>query len=228
MRDAPIAAALLALLLAGCATQLARPPEATSGAPAGFPESDYRRLAAEGRPIFRIDPSRSLIVIEARRAGSLARAGHDHVIAAHDVQGFIAPGERRSDLYLRLEDLAVDEPELRAEAKLDTHPSPEDIAGTRRNMLKAFEAEQFPFALVHIDRTGGDAPLRVAVSLHGVTRAVEVAAEERATGDELAVTGRMALKQTDFGIKPLSVLGGALQVQDEVELAFSIRARRVR
>ncbi len=229
MRHVPIAAAaLLALLLAACAPQVVRGPEAVRGPPAGFPEGDYRRLAAEGRPVFRIDSARSLIVIEVHRAGSLSRVGHDHVIASHDVQGYAAPDDGRSDLYLRLDDLAVDEPELRAEAKLETHPSPEDISGTRRNMLNAFQAEQFPFALVHIARTGADAPLEVAISLHGVTRTVEAPAQVRVIGDELAVTGRMALRQTDFGIKPLSVLGGALQVQDEVELRYSIRARRVR
>jgi hypothetical protein len=35
------------------------------------------------------------------------------------------------------------------------------------------------------------------------------------------------LKQTDFGVTPLSVLGGAIQVKDEVSVRFAIRAAAV-
>jgi YceI-like protein len=218
-----------ALALAACAPRVARPPEAL-GVPDGFPEAEYRQIAAQGGAVFRIEPSRSLIVIEVRRAGSLARVGHDHVVAAHDVRGYVAPDESRADLYLKLEDLVVDEPDLRAEAKLDTHPSPEDIAGTRRNMLNAFQAETFPFALVRIQRSDpeADAPVDVAVTLHGMTRTVKLPVRIVRTGDELSATGALALRQTDFDVKPLSILGGALQVGDEVGVSFAIRARRVR
>lgn len=221
--------ALLALVLAACAPPLPRAPEVAPQAPEAFPEADYRQLMASGRPVFRVDPGRSLVVIQVFRAGSLARVGHDHVIASHDLRGFVAPDAGRADLYVRLDELVVDEPELRAQAKLETHPSAEDIDGTRRNMLNGLEADRFPFISVKIaGNTKGDEPLSVAISLHGVTRSVDVPVTLATAGDELSARGDMALRQTDFGVKPLSVLGGALQVQDEVKLAFSIRARRLR
>jgi len=234
---AAFTAALLALLAAGCAPPATRAPEAPAApsaaptAPEDFPEAYYRQLAARGRPVFRVDGGRSLLVIEVHRGGSLARVGHDHVIASHALRGYLATEDSRADLYFRLDELVVDEPELRAEAKLETHPSPEDIAGTRRNMLVAFDAERYPFAVARIAGTGaspGDAPPSVTFSLHGATRTMDVPVEIRTVGDELTVTGRTVVKQTDFDIKPLSVLGGALQVQDEVQLSFSVRARRVR
>jgi YceI-like domain len=220
-------AACLTLLLAACAPQVARPPEVLRGAPEGFPEADYQQLAAEGLPVFRIESERSLVVIEVHRGGSLARVGHDHVIAAHQLEGFIAPDDKRSDLYFRLEDLVVDEPELRTQAKLDTHPSADDITGTRHNMLNAFEAQRYPFAVVHIERLGS-ASVRASMSLHGMVRTQDVPAQIDVRGDDMTVAGTLALKQTDFGIKPVSVLGGALQVVDEVQVRFSIHARRVR
>jgi hypothetical protein len=73
----------------------------------------YRAALARGEPVFRVDPARSLVVIEAHRAGSLVRVGHDHVVASHDVQGYAAPDQGRSDLYVPLGRLVVDEPELR-------------------------------------------------------------------------------------------------------------------
>lgn len=225
------AAALLSLLLAACAPPPAVAPEALPATPPGFPDADYRQLAARGRPVFRVEPAGSLVTLEVHRAGSLARIGHDHVIAARDLHGYVAPDDRRADLYLRLDALSVDEPELRAQAKLDTHPTPEDIAGTRRNMLNGLEAARFPFAQVRIRGAaadGGEAPLEVSVSLHGATRTYAAPVHVVRSGDELAATGDLTLRQTDFGIAPLSVLGGALQVQDAVAVRFSIRARRVR
>jgi YceI-like domain len=199
-------------------------------APPGFPEAYYRDAAAQGTRVLRIDPAESRVVIEVRRGGSLARLGHDHVIASHDVEGYVAPAAGRADLYLRFERMIVDEPQLRAEAGFDTQPTTADIAGTRRNMLSGLEADTYPFALVGVtDRSPAerDAGMLVTLTLHGVTRVMEVPVQVERGTDGLAVTGQLFLKQTDFGITPLSVLGGAIQVQDAVTVRFRIRARAV-
>lgn len=47
------------------------------------------------------------------------------------------------------------------------------------------------------------------------------------TAGQLIVNSRVALEQSHFGIDPFSILGGALQVQDRVDVRFMIRARRV-
>ena len=215
-------------LLTACAPQPPAGPPAKAG-PAEFPEAYYLQAAAAGKPVFRIDPARSLVVVEVRRGGSLAKFGHDHVVASHDVTGFVAAAEGRSDLHVALDRLVVDEPALRAEAGFDTQPSESDIAGTRRNMLeRVLDTAQYPFATVRVSRAGGDARmLEVAVTLHGVTKAVQVPAQIESAGEELGVSGRLSLNQTDFGITPFSILGGAIQVQDRVDLRFRIHARRM-
>jgi hypothetical protein len=45
--------------------------------------------------------------------------------------------------------------------------------------------------------------------------------------DSAVVTGTIALDQSQFGIVPLSILGGAIAAQDQVNLRFEIRGRRV-
>ena len=40
------------------------------------------------------------------------------------------------------------------------------------------------------------------------------------------VAGAFTLKQTDFGIVPMSLLGGAIEVQDAVDIRFRLRAVR--
>jgi len=184
---------------------------------------------ARGAPLFAIDPASSIVVIEVRRAGSLARLGHDHVVASHDVQGFVAPNQGEADLYVPLDRLSVDEPSLRAEAGFDTAPTEADIAGTRRNMqTRVLEVGRHPFAQVsfrHARPTAADDVGDVAISLHGVTHLVRLPLEIESKDDEIVVSGSVSLKQSDYGITPLSILGGAIQVADEVRLRFRIVAR---
>lgn len=207
--------AALVLLLAACAQQPPA-PQPVAGAPQDFPFEYYKKA----RPVFEVDPARSLVVVTVRRGGSLARLGHDHVVASHDVAGFVAPADGRADLYFALERLVVDEAPLRAEAGLETTPSAEDIEGTRRNMLASIEADKHPFAVVRI-KDSGDA----TVTLHGVTRAVEIPIRVEQTAGEISASGRFQILQSDFGIVPLAVLGGRIQVLDRLELRFSIIAR---
>lgn len=230
MRRGHVAAlAALALLLAGCAEILR--VEAPVAPPAEFPELYYQQALKQGKPVYRVDPAESLIVVEVRRGGSLARLGHDHVIASHEVTGYVAPGEGRADLYVALARMAVDEPELRKEAGFDTQPTESDIEGTRSNMLNhVLEAERFPFALIAVagaDAKARKATLAVAITLHGQTRTLQVPVEIEADEKSVSVSGRLAFNQTDFGITPYSLLGGAIAVKDGLALRFRIRARRM-
>src|SRR5882672_366348 len=220
-RLCPAFAACIASLLAGCAQVKPVPGLAEKGAlPPEFPEAHYREAAAQGKPVFRVDPKTSIVVIEVRRSGSLARLGHDHIVASHDVKGYVVPGDGRADLYVPLAQLVVDEPALRAEAGLETQPSESDIAGTRSNMLNSvLEAERFPFALIRVsgvDPRKGAGPINVAITLHGTTRTPEVSAQIEASADQLTGSGRFSFDQTDFGITPYSVLGGAVAVRNQV------------
>jgi hypothetical protein len=228
MRHSHLAAALV-LLLAGCA-ELPR-IEAPVSPPPEFPEGYYQQALKQGKPVYRIDPAQSLVVIEVRRGGSLARLGHDHVVASHEVTGYVAPGEGRADMYIALARLVVDEPQLRKEAGFDTQPSESDIEGTRSNMLNhVLEAEQFPFALIAVagaDAKQTKATVSAAITLHGHMRTLQVPAEIAADADSIVVSGRLAFNQTDFGITPYSLLGGAIAVKDGLALRFRFRARRM-
>ncbi len=230
MRRTLAALIIVTGLTAGCAPPALRPTESAPSGPSDFPAPHYQTALARGEPIYRIDPAHSLVVIEIRRAGSLARIGHDHVVASHDLRGYVAPQEHRADLFFPLAELAVDEPDLRVEAGFDTHPTQADIDGTRRNMLgSVLDIDRYPFAVVAVTdviRNGGDDAIAVAITLHGTTRTMRIPVRVEAGNEAIAVSGSVALKQTDFGITPLSILGGAVQVKDEISLRFRIRAER--
>jgi polyisoprenoid-binding protein YceI len=233
--DVNTAATLLlatAVLALGACTPL--PPAATgttapapaapaSAAPAAAP------APAPAADVLQIDSTASLIAITVRRGGVLARLGHDHVVAARAITGTVSPRDNRAAFQFRLDQMTVDEPELRQVAGLTTQPSPDAIAGTRTNMLtKVLDADRYPLVTVRAERDGQAAagrPLRVDITLHGITRAYAIPVTITEQEGSLTATGTVDLKQTDFGITPFSVMGGAMAVQDQMELRFTLVAR---
>ena len=216
--------ALLPALLLACSAPSRPPPASTPDAGAAW----YGQAARQGHHIWRIDAARSLITVTVRRGGPLARFGHDHVVASRAVNGFVAPHANRADLHFRLDQMTVDEPALRQAARLDTQPSPEAIAGTRANMLgRVLEADRFPRVFLHAQRIPGQIDaLRLTVTLHGVARSMTVPVKLEYTSSMITASGELALRQSDFGITPMSVMGGAMTVQDRMELQFKLVAVR--
>lgn len=60
-------------------------------------------------------------------------------------------------------------------------------------------------------------------TLHGVPRPVAVRAEAEAAGPFVRLWGGFPVKQTDFGMKPYSKLGGVVGVADELKIYGDIR-----
>jgi hypothetical protein len=222
MRRTPLVLATLCWL-SSCTAPAPRPAPGPADLPAAF----YEQALKDGKPVYRVDPQQSLVVVEVRRGGTLSRLGHDHVVSARNVEGYVAPQAGRADLRVALDGLAVDEPELRKAAGFDTQPSEADIAGTRANMLdRVLETAKFPYALIRIDRPAPGEALGITMTLHGMTRVLQVPASVRIGDAQLDIAGRLELNQTDFGMTPFSILGGAIAVQDRLGLSFRIRARR--
>jgi hypothetical protein len=217
----------LASLLASCVPHVV-PPVTTlqQQIPAAFPLAYYRQAQDSVGNILKIEGNLSLLTITVRRGGVLAKLGHDHVVASHAIAGYVDIAAKRADLYVPLAQLSVDEADLRTAAGFDSQPSIEAIEGTKRNMLnKVLETASFPYALIHI--TTDNANLNVAITLHGTTHSYTVPALMESAADSMKVSGEMSIKQTDFGMTPYAILGGALQVEDKVDLQFKIIATRI-
>jgi len=217
---------LLACMLATCAAGDPSHSLAESAStPAGFPEAHYQLAKKMGKEILRVDPAQSLVVIKVQRGGPVAWLGHDHIVASHNLSGYVSLAEGQANLVVPLDQLVVDEPGLRAEAGFNSQPSREDIEATRRNMLeKTLDSERFPNAFIHVTSLAANhTALNVSITLHGITRTYEVKAPIETVVDGIAVNGKISFNQSDFGILPLSVLGGLIQVQDKLDVRFRIR-----
>jgi len=230
--------ALLCVALAACAgtpeLPVTRNSEGTAPAAPTDLAATYAQMRAAGGRVFTLNPAQSEVRIYAFRTGRAARLGHNHVLSAPHFQGFfyLAPdgtAASRFDLTFRLDQLAFDDPQHRGALgpAFASAISAEDTASTRNNMLgdNNFQAVRFPWVRIHSVQISGDAPkfaARIAVELHGQTREMLVPLTVQGLPEKLVVQGALVLQQSDFGVKPLSVLGGLLAVQDAVVVEFKL------
>jgi polyisoprenoid-binding protein YceI len=162
-----------------------------------------------------IDVQRSTITIHVGKAGLLSAAGHDHTISAP-----ISSGAIRESPAPRVE-FTVET------ARMAVKPDPKVDAKTQATIQKdmeemTLETGKFPqitFRSSRIDKLPeGQWKVEGDLSLHGVTKPVSLTVKR--SGD--SYTAHTVLKQTDFGIKPISVAGGTIKVKNEVEIDFQI------
>jgi hypothetical protein len=235
----PAAGLMLVVLgLFGCAPTPERYPAGPERAvPRDYPLSAYQRALARGQDVYRIIPEQSEIVIRVFRGGRLARLGHNHTVASHDVRGHAIVAEpfadSRFDLYFPVTALIVDDPGDRAAAGqgFDTEPSDKAVEGTRGNLLgpSQLDAGNHPFITIAGGVAGGRPPrpeLRLGLTVRGVTISRLTRVELRVEGGRLIASGELSLRQSELGIEPYSVFGGALRVEDVMDLSFRIVAER--
>src|SRR5207253_1277809 len=65
------------------------------------------------------------------------------------------------------------------------------------------------------------------LTLHQIARPIRVPVHADLDADTLTASGRFQVKQTDHGIKPVSV-GGVVNVKDALDISFTIVARAAR
>ncbi|MCE5289386.1 MAG: YceI family protein [Nocardiaceae bacterium] len=97
----------------------------------------------------------------------------------------------------------------------------------RRNALKSLGVKRFPhirFRADDIARTG-EGVYRAAgtLEIHGKHRDRAVEFRIADIGDSWRLSGHAEVRQTDFGINPFSLLGGALKVEDAVTITVDVR-----
>jgi len=165
-----------------------------------------------------IDTQRSTITIHVGKSGLLSAAAHDHTIDAP-----ISSGSLRESTAPHIEFIVET-------AKMTVKPDPKVDAKTQATIQTdmeemTLETKKFPaiaFRSSRIEKLAdGQWKVDGDLSLHGVTKPVSLTVKQ--TGDSW--TTRTVLKQTDFGIKPISIGGGMIKVKNEVEIDFQVFAR---
>jgi polyisoprenoid-binding protein YceI len=64
------------------------------------------------------------------------------------------------------------------------------------------------------------------LSFHGVTKTESFDGRVASMGSTMRVSGEFTLRQSDYGIKPVSFVGGALRLKDDLKFSFELVARK--
>jgi hypothetical protein len=169
-------------------------------------------LSAQDRPI---DIVRSTITIHVGKSGLFSAAAHDHTIDAPIASGSIREsGAPHIEFTVEAAKMTV-RPDSKVDAKTQA-----TIQTDMENMV--IEPKKFPRITFHSSRVDkiaeGQWKVEGDLVLHGVTKPVGLMV--RQTGESYST--HTVIRQTDFGIKPISIGGGMIKVKNEVEIDFQI------
>lgn len=162
-----------------------------------------------------IDIEASTITVRVSKSGLFSAFADNHVIQAQLAQGTVDDSE-----VPRVE-LLVDARGMRV---LDPALSSKDRAAIQARMLgpEVLDADRFEhirFRSTMVEHAGRDHWLvRGNLELHGQVREIVF----QVTRESGRYSGSTVLRQTDFGIKPISFAGGTVKVSNEITVEFSI------
>jgi len=177
-----------------------------------------------------LDPERSRATVHVSRAGLFGFLGHDHVVEAPLFEGSVVAdtGDLAASsvvLVFQAADLVVTDPD----------GPPEDVPEVQARMegpdvLDVADHPRIAFISTAVsgERVDDDAwQLRVEgeLELQGVKRRLTVPVAVRLVDYGLAAAAEVTLKQSDWGIRPVSI-AGVVKVKDELRIRFELEGRR--
>lgn len=232
----PLRILVVGAVLWGLAACQTRPPAAETAPATPIPEVAVPVVPADAKP-YPVVPEESLLRILVYRGGAMARLGHNHVIASHQLTGTVfVTGDAtqwRFDLLVPVNDLTIDEPAMREQAGADFPPGVPQSArdGTRRNLLSPALLDGANYPTIRLRCTdvvaaGEGFDVGVEITLKDQVRNVRVPVTLERKAGALKATGEFPLKQSELGFKPFSVAMGSLVVLDEMRILFELVARQ--
>ena len=161
-----------------------------------------------------VDTAHSVITVRVFKAGLFSAFGHNHEIAAPIAKGSVDALEERVSLRVDATKLRVLDPEVAASTRAEIQQT---MAGP-----EVLDSGRFPEISFTSTSVGAAGQQRWIVdgnlTLHGQTKPFRVEVSYR-NGH---YRGSATIKQSDFGIKPVSVAGGTVKVKDQVKIEFDI------
>jgi polyisoprenoid-binding protein YceI len=186
-----------------------------------------------GATRYAIDSAQSDVRILVYKGGAMARLGHNHVVSSKNVTGTVSIHEdlarSQIEIHMPTASLIVDDAKARSLEGPEFSAAVDQDArdGTKKNLLReeVLDGAKYPEIVlrsVGVSGTQAKPRLSMQITIKGVQREIPVDAAVAVTGDRLTATGEFAIKQTDFKMKPFSVAMGAIKVEDQLKIKFSI------
>lgn len=179
---------------------------------------------------YTIDRMASRFAVQAFATGLLSAFGHNPTIGIRDYEGVIqvVPGTyEKAFVHMTVQTGAM---EVLDEMKNDDRKKLEQTMYEEILDVKHFPTAAFESTEISVQRLANSDLLQAQVlgelSFHGVTQTHSFDARIAPMGAMLRISGDFALRQSDYGIKPVSFAGGALRLKDELKFKFELVARR--
>jgi polyisoprenoid-binding protein YceI len=194
-----------------------RPPTTRRGRSS---KAEYSRGVTDNA--WTLDASDGELIVRTGVTGRAARMGHRLTIAMKHWQATVNWTDSEptgAQLIVDVDSLEV----LSGEGGVKGLSGPEK-ALVRSNALGALDAGRFPricFDAGTIQKIDSGYRLIGTLEIHGKTRNREIDLRTDDLGDSWRLSSEATVRQTDFGIKPYSLLMGSVKVADEVTVSFS-------
>lgn len=177
--------------------------------------------------VWTLDASDGELQLRTGVTGRAARMGHRLTIVMTRWQATVnwEGGEPvTAELVVDTDSLEV----LRGEGGVKGLSGPEK-AVVRSNALKSLSASRFSeirFAADAIDKTDSGYRLSGTLQIRGKAREHVIDLRTDDLGDSWKLSTESTVRQSDYGIKPFSLLVGSVRVVDEVTVSFTARYGR--
>jgi polyisoprenoid-binding protein YceI len=162
-----------------------------------------------------IDAANSKLTVYVYRSGLFAFAGDNHEINAPVASGEVG-GDPLSSVSLTVETahMTVLDPQMNADKR----------AQVQARMVSPDVLDVAKFPTIDFKSTGvqavasGGWDVTGALTIHGTTQTIKL----HVTKADGHYRGSTTLKQTDFGIHPITIAGGVVKVKDQIKIDFDI------
>lgn len=183
-------------------------------------------VAVRAAQTYQFERTNSFIEIHLGTDGALGFAGHEHLIRTPIQTGVFVYDA--GDLPHSSVELAVAAAELRVldpglaikdKEKIQATMESERVLGARQFSAIKFKSTAITAA------PGGQLKVTGNLTIRDKTRQVSFVVLARQAGSGIKATGQCQLRQTDFGIKPVSAGLGTVRVKDLMTIEFEISGR---
>ena len=178
---------------------------------------------------YAVRPEKSKLQITVYKEGVFKAFGHNHSISANNISGRVLFDQTMLaassvGLTVRTASLTVIDP---GESDLDRRQVQSTMVGK-----EVLDAQQYPEIRFTSTRVmsekkpdeGWEITVEGRLTLHGVEKSISLPLHLNAKDAELRASGETSLLQTDFGIAPIKVGGGAVKVKNLVRIRFDVEA----
>jgi len=178
---------------------------------------------------YSIDVAKSRFTARAFATGLLSAMGHNPTLAIREYTGeAMIPSGNLEQASLRV---TVQSASLTVTDDMSQKDRTELENKMRQEVLETSAYPEIVFESSKISPSQlGESTYSVNMvgdlTLHGVSRNETIYAQVTLVGETLRAYGEFSLRQTDYGIRLVSVAGGTLKVKDEVKVTFDLTARK--